>query len=104
VISLAYSVIPYYSIRLDYLHFKIFMSRRGPQPERFNRFVKLRDGSGFTIPGSSHVFKFDRYGGWFDEYANYYDQDGNPEDPPSDDPRSDDDHSLSRSDDGEDEY
>lgn len=73
------------------------MPTQGHQPERFDKYVELKDGTGFTIPGSNHVYKFDRYGGWFDEYGNYYDRDGNPEDPPSDSDCSDNEHSRSRS-------
>jgi hypothetical protein len=60
------------------------MSKQGHQPERFDAFKELKDKSGFTIAGSQHVFKYDRYGGWFDEHGNYYDKNGNPEDAPSD--------------------
>lgn len=66
------------------------MSRRAPQPGRFDHFIELKDGSGFTIPNCSFVFKYEQYGGWFDEHGNYYDRDGRPEDPPSsEDSRSD---------------
>lgn len=63
--------------------------RRPPQPERFDVFTELPNGSGFTIRGCKHVFKYDRHGGWYDEYRNYYDKNANPTDPPSDDDRSD---------------
>jgi hypothetical protein len=83
------------------------MSRRAPQPQRFDRFVELKDGSGFTIPGCSFVFKFDRHGGWFDEYGNYFSADGRPEDPHSSEGSRSDrdrDRSVSRSDSAEDEF
>ncbi len=78
------------------------MSKQGHQPERFDVFNELKDGSGFTIPGCQHIFKFDRYGGWYDEHSNYYDKNGNPEDPPSDDSYSD--HERSDHSDNEDEF
>jgi hypothetical protein len=80
------------------------MSKQGHQPERFAKFIELKDGSGFTLSGATRVYKYDKYGGWFDEYGNYYDQDGNAEDPHSDAPYSDDERSPPRSDDDEDEY
>lgn len=80
------------------------MSKQAHQPARFDVFTELKDKSGFTIPGCSHVFKYDRYGGWFDEYSNYYDTNGNPEDPPSDDAYSDDGSKSHHSSDVDDEY
>lgn len=68
------------------------MSKYPHQPERFDRFIQLKDGSGFTLPGNKFVFKYDRYGGWFDEHDNYYDKKGNPADPPSDEEDSLSDH------------
>jgi len=35
----------------------------------------LPDGSGFKLPDGKE-FKFDRFGGWYDEYGNYYNADG----------------------------
>lgn len=56
-----------------------------PDPSRFVTFDEAEDGSGFYLPdGNEHFFAFDRYGGWFDEYDNYYDADGQPCEPPED--------------------
>jgi hypothetical protein len=38
----------------------------------------VQDGSGFTIKGSDHFFKYDENKGWEDEYGNYYDAQGKP--------------------------
>lgn len=54
----------------------------GPNPARFNKYDVLPDESGFRIPGSDHIFEFDTHGGWFDEYDNYYNADGQPATPP----------------------
>lgn len=35
-------------------------------PKRFQNYTELKDGSGFTIKGCEFVFKYDRYGGWYD--------------------------------------
>jgi hypothetical protein len=51
----------------------------GHQPERFEVYNELPSGKGFTIKGTDHVFIFNKYGGWYDEYHNYYNQDGEPE-------------------------
>ena len=74
------------------------MSTNTPNPSRFEVYTEVKDGSGFKIKGSDFIFKFDRYKGWFDEYSNYYNASGTPEDPPSGSERSDeeyyrDDHS-----------
>ncbi len=53
----------------------------GHQPKRFEEYVELEDGSGFTLKGSEHVFLYDKYGGWKDEYGNYYNENGEPADP-----------------------
>lgn len=44
------------------------MSNRAhpPDPKRFETYVELKDGSGFTVKGCDFVFKYDRYGGWYD--------------------------------------
>ena len=42
------------------------MSIQPPDPSRFTVYTELKDGSGFTIKGTDFVFKFDRFGGWFD--------------------------------------
>lgn len=55
----------------------------GHQPERFEVYKELPDGNGFTIADCPHVFLFDRYGGWEDEFGNYYNEHGDPDDPPS---------------------
>lgn len=67
------------------------MSNRAhpPNPKRFETYENLKDGSGFTIKGCDFIFKYDRYGGWYDEFANYYDSNGQPDDPPSDSEHSD---------------
>lgn len=44
---------------------------------RFEEFKELDDNSGFTIP-TGEVFKFDKTGGWFDEYGDYFNADGEP--------------------------
>lgn len=55
---------------------------RPPQPERFQKYYEVKDGSGFMIDDCDHFFKFDKYGGWFDEYKNYYNADGEPDNEP----------------------
>lgn len=35
-----------------------------PQPERFNEFLELSDGSGFELP-TGEKFKYEKDGGWF---------------------------------------
>lgn len=42
---------------------------------RFDEFKELDDKSGFKIP-SGEVFKFDKFGGWFDEYGDYFNSEG----------------------------
>jgi len=37
----------------------------------------LPDKSGFTISGTDHKFLFEEDGGWYDEFENYYDAEGN---------------------------
>lgn len=61
-------------------------------------YKELPDGSGFTIADCPHVFRLDRYGGWTDEFGNYYNEHGLPDDPPS----SSDSHSHSEGEEGED--
>jgi hypothetical protein len=61
------------------------MSGKHPHdPSRFEIYSELPDGSGFTIKNCSFVFKFDRFGGWFDEHGNYYNSEGQPDQPHSD--------------------
>lgn len=55
----------------------------GHQPERFEVFELLPDQRSFTIKDTNYIFHLDKYGGWFDEYGNYYNQDAEPDDPPS---------------------
>ena len=50
----------------------------------------MKDRSGFTISGTDFIFKFDKHGGWYDEYRNYYDSNGSPRDSPQEDNLSDD--------------
>lgn len=50
----------------------------GHQPKRFEEYIELEDGTGFTLKGSEHVFLYDQYGGWKDEYGNYYNENGDP--------------------------
>lgn len=59
-------------------------SAHPPDPSRFETYKELKDGSGFTIKGSDFVFKYDRYGGWHDEFGNYYNSNGESDEPPSD--------------------
>ena len=43
-------------------------------PKKHKIKALLKDNySGFTISGTDFVFKFDKHGGWYDEYRNYYD-------------------------------
>ncbi len=56
----------------------------GHQPERFEVYTLLPDRKGFTIQDNTHVFQFDRHGGWYDEYDNYYNEYGEPDEPFSD--------------------
>lgn len=47
------------------------------QPERFKEYTEAEDGSGFFLDDGT-FFRFDKKGGWVDEFNNYYDKDGNP--------------------------
>jgi hypothetical protein len=53
-----------------------------PNPQRFATFQLIADESGFTLPYSNYVFYFDENGGWYDEFNNYYNADGQPDAPP----------------------
>jgi hypothetical protein len=53
-----------------------------PHPERFEFYAETSDGLGFKIKGSNYIYKFDQYGGWKDEYGNYYNGDGDPDEEP----------------------
>lgn len=55
----------------------------GHQSERFQVFNYLPNQRAFTIKGTNYVFHIDRYGGWFDEYGNYYNENAEPGEPPS---------------------
>lgn len=60
--------------------------KQPPNPERFDTFELTKDLKGFEIEekGEIRFFKLNSKGGWFDEFENYYDKNGNPRDPPSD--------------------
>ena len=58
------------------------MSFGKPQPERFDVYTELANEKGFTIKGCNFIFKFDRHGGWKDQYGNYYNCNGEPEEEP----------------------
>jgi len=53
-----------------------------PEPSRFEEYILIEGGAGFTVKGGTHVFYFDEYGGWFDEWGNYYNKDNVPTRPP----------------------
>lgn len=38
-------------------------------------YEELEDGSGFRLPDGKE-FKYNKYGGWFDEWGNYYNKNG----------------------------
>lgn len=46
------------------------MSNR--DPNRFKEYIELPDKSGFTLEGQTHVYKYDEEGGWYDEFGDYY--------------------------------
>ncbi len=52
-----------------------------PNPDRFYQFSENIDGSGFVISeyGKEIEFFYDKYKGWFDEYGNYYNKNGSPQ-------------------------
>lgn len=58
------------------------MHSNKPDP-RFEVYTEIADGTGFTIPNCKFIFKFDRFGGWFDEKGTYFNADGVRDDPPS---------------------
>lgn len=37
---------------------------------------------GFTLKDTKHIFYYDKYGGWKDEYGNYYNADGKADEEP----------------------
>mmetsp|Transcript_33804 Transcript_33804/g.39307 ORF Transcript_33804/g.39307 Transcript_33804/m.39307 type:complete len:234 (-) Transcript_33804:258-959(-) len=51
-----------------------------PNPKRFLNYTLTKDGDGFTIDDTDHVFYFEDDGGWYDEFENYYNADGEPDD------------------------
>ena len=51
-------------------------------PNRFEVYTELPDGKGFTIPNCKFVFKLDRFGGWKDEFGQYFNQDGEKDEQP----------------------
>ncbi len=55
--------------------------KKPPQPDRFKEYDEAEDGSGFFLPDGT-FFEFDKFGGWFDEFGNYYNKDGVPSMPP----------------------
>ena len=58
-------------------------SSHNPQPQRFEAYIPTKDGSGFTLRDGHFLYKFDSYGGWKDEYGNYYNADGDPDEEPA---------------------
>lgn len=56
--------------------------KQKPDAARFEKFNLTKDETGFTLPGSDRVYYFDVYGGWYDEFENYYNKDGVPQDAP----------------------
>ena len=56
----------------------------GHQIDRFLEYTLYQDEKGFFINenGQKITFDFDKDGGWFDEYGNYYNKDGTAADPP----------------------
>ena len=43
-------------------------------PKRLEHYEEFEDGKGFRLLDGT-VFEYDKYGGWYDEYDNYYDKD-----------------------------
>ena len=62
---------------------KIEEGNRGPNAERFIEFEQSNDNSSFFLLDGK-FFEFDQHKGWFDEYGNYYNCNGEPTDPPAD--------------------
>jgi len=56
----------------------------GHQPELFEEFELAKDGSGFFLT-NGEFYPFDKNGGFFDKYKNYYDANGQPATPPDND-------------------
>jgi hypothetical protein len=52
--------------------------KQKPDGSRFEKFTLTKDETGFTIPGVDRVYYFDVYGGWYDEFDNYYSKEGVP--------------------------
>eukprot|EP00331_Platyophrya_macrostoma_P003777 CAMPEP_0176431042 /NCGR_PEP_ID=MMETSP0127-20121128/14593_1 /TAXON_ID=938130 /ORGANISM="Platyophrya macrostoma, Strain WH" /LENGTH=457 /DNA_ID=CAMNT_0017813007 /DNA_START=32 /DNA_END=1405 /DNA_ORIENTATION=+ len=74
-----------------------------PNPDRFKDFILFEDKAAFAINSSDQVYWFDKDGGWFDEYENYYNHLGEPTTPPADIDDEEDDEEDDYDDD-EDEY
>ena len=58
------------------------MENREPQQDRFKEYTEAEDGSGFYLDDNPHFFAFDEFGGWFEEYGNYYNSEGKSAPPP----------------------
>jgi len=56
----------------------------GHKPEMFVEFELAKDGSGFFLSNGDY-YPFDKNGGFFDKFKNYYDADGQPATPPDND-------------------
>jgi len=49
----------------------------GHKPELFEEFDVAKDNSGFFLDNGD-FYKFEKEGGWYDKYGNYYNSDGQP--------------------------
>jgi len=47
----------------------------GHKPEMFEEFELAKDGSGFFLSNGDY-YQFDKAGGFYDKFKNYYDADG----------------------------
>ena len=54
------------------------MDKQAPNPDRFKEYDEAADGSGFFLDDGKIFFPFDEYGGWYDEFDNYYNASGVP--------------------------
>ena len=52
--------------------------RRRPDERRFENYDEFIDRTGFKIKEEGHYisFYYDKFKGWFDEYGNYYNAEG----------------------------
>ena len=59
------------------------MAHRKPNPNRFLEYEEFKNGKGFTIQEKGRYidFYFDDEGGWFDEFGNYYNSNGESDKP-----------------------